>query len=60
MKKKQYNLYHETFSWDLVTIKTPTHERDKPIRSERENCSFRITNAIKAETGGTKKNKVDV
>ena len=36
------------------------HERDKPNRSIKENCSFRIINAIKAETGGTKKNKVDV
>ena len=27
---------------------------------DRENCSFSIINAIKAETGGTKKNKADV
>ena len=28
------NLFYEIFSWNLVTIKTPTHERDKPIRSQ--------------------------
>ena len=44
----------------LVTMKTPTHERDNPKISRWVNCSFRIINAIKAETGLTKKNKVDV
>ena len=41
-------------------MKTPTHERDNPKISRWVNCSFRIKNASKADTGLTKKNKVDV
>merc|ERR1711991_901218 len=42
------------------TINTPKQERNKPKISKEVNVSSKIIKAIKAEIGGTKKNKVDV